>query len=165
MNLQARLTISADKKLVGKKIITSLTDNMTPQLWSSFMPEVKLIKHKVDDDLISMSIYDSKYFTNFDPGNPFEKWAAVEVVRFENIPEGLESLKVKGGLYAVFHYKGLSTDSAVYDYLFNTWLLASKYELDDRPHFEVLGDKYNDADPDSEEDIWLPIRLRTLEST
>ncbi len=164
MNLEPRLTISADRKLVGNRVMTSLTDNKTSELWSSFMPERKSIQHQVDDDLISMSIYGSDYFNPFDPANVFEKWAAVEVNRFENIPQGLESLKVKGGLYAVFHYKGLSTDTAVFDYLFNTWLPASKYELDDRPHFEVLGDKYKNGEPDSEEDIWLPIRLRTLES-
>jgi len=32
--------------------------------------------------------------------------------------------------------------------------------LDDRPHFEVLGDKYKNADPDSEEEIWIPIRTK-----
>jgi AraC family transcriptional regulator len=35
---------------------------------------------------------------------------------------------------------------------------ASNYDLDDRPHFEILGDKYKNGDPNSEEDIWIPIK-------
>jgi AraC family transcriptional regulator len=29
--------------------------------------------------------------------------------------------------------------------------------LDDRPHFEVLGEKYKNNDPTSEKEIWIPI--------
>jgi AraC family transcriptional regulator len=34
------------------------------------------------------------------------------------------------------------------------------YFLDDRPHFEILGDKYKNGDPDSEEEIWIPIKQK-----
>ena len=32
------------------------------------------------------------------------------------------------------------------------------YTLDDRPHFEILGEKYKNQDPDSEEELWIPIK-------
>jgi AraC family transcriptional regulator len=35
-------------------------------------------------------------------------------------------------------------------------LPGSEYFLDNRPHFEVLGDKYKNNDPTSEEEIWKP---------
>jgi AraC family transcriptional regulator len=38
--------------------------------------------------------------------------------------------------------------------------LSKEYELDDRPHFEILGDKYKNNDPNSEEEIWIPIKLK-----
>ena len=38
------------------------------------------------------------------------------------------------------------------------WLPHSNYNLDDRPHFNVLGDKYKNNDPDSEEDVYIPIK-------
>lgn len=41
-----------------------------------------------------------------------------------------------------------------------TWLPASDYNLDNRPHFEVLGEKYKNNDPTSEEEIWIPIKLK-----
>jgi AraC family transcriptional regulator len=37
-------------------------------------------------------------------------------------------------------------------------LPASGYELDDRPHFEILGERYKNNDPDSEEELWFPVR-------
>jgi len=30
--------------------------------------------------------------------------------------------------------------------------------LDNRPHFEVLGEKYKNGDPESEEEIWIPVK-------
>jgi AraC family transcriptional regulator len=75
-----------------------------------------------------------------------------------NYERGLFS--IPGGLYAVFDYKGSSTDSSIFQYIFETWLPNSDYELDNRPHFEVLGDKYKNNDPASEEEIWIPIKPR-----
>jgi AraC family transcriptional regulator len=34
------------------------------------------------------------------------------------------------------------------------------YTLDDRAHFEVLGEKYKNNDPLSEEEIWIPIKKK-----
>ena len=70
----------------------------------------------------------------------------------------MESLTLPSGLYAVFHYKGLSSDPSIFQYIFATWLPQSDYILDDRPHFEVLGEKYKNDDPDSEEDIYIPVK-------
>ena len=36
----------------------------------------------------------------------------------------------------------------------------SDYKPDDRPHFELLGAKYKNDDPDSEEEIWIPIKRK-----
>ena len=150
-------TISA-KKLVGKRVSTTIQNNQTPILWRSFMPRRKEILYRLNDDLVSMSVYDEKYFISFDPDREFMKWAAVEVSQFEQIPEGMERFELPGGLYAVFFYKGSSTDNSIFKMIFNEWLPASGYEIDARPHFEILGSKYMNADAESEEEIWIPIR-------
>jgi AraC family transcriptional regulator len=62
------------------------------------------------------------------------------------------------GLYAVFNYKGSNMDHSIFEYIFRSWLPDSEYYLDNRPHFEVLGDKYKNNDPSSEEEIWIPIK-------
>ena len=104
-----------------------------------------------------MQIYDSSYYQNFNPENEFEKWATVEVKDFRNIPIGMKSFTLKEGLYAVFDYKGPSSDNSIFQYIFWKWLPNSSYQIDDRPHFEVLGKNYKNNDQNSEEEIWIPI--------
>jgi AraC family transcriptional regulator len=147
-----------EKKLIGKRLTMSLADNKTGDLWKSFIPRRREIVNSVTNDMISMQVYKSTYFADFRPTNQFEKWATVEVVNFDNVPNGMETFTLTDGLYAVFDYKGLSTDNSIFQYIFGTWLPTSDYDLDDRPHFEVLGDKYKNNDPISEEEIWIPIQ-------
>ncbi len=70
----------------------------------------------------------------------------------------MESLVIPAEEYAIFHYKGLNTDVRIFEYIHGEWLPDSMYALDHRPHFEVLGDKYRNGDPNSEENIYIPIR-------
>lgn len=145
------------KKLIGYRLKMSVINNKTGQIWGQFGPRIKEIKNRVTADKISMQIYEPSYFQKFNPANEFEKWATVEVESFENLPIGMETFLIKEGLYAVFHYKGSSSDNSIFQYIFGQWLPNSPYNLDDRPHFEVLGEKYKNNDPNSEEEIWIPI--------
>lgn len=138
----------------------SLKNYRVADLWRSFMPDRNLISNRTDDNLISLAIYKSDHFTVFNPENEFEKWAAAQVNTVDDIPAGLEATTLPGGLYAVFDYKGLNTDNSIYQYIYGIWLPASDYSLDNRPHFEVLGPKYKNNDPDSEEEIYIPIKRK-----
>ncbi len=60
-------------------------------------------------------------------------------------------------LYAVFQYKGSNTTNKIFEYIYGTWIPSSGYLLDDRPHFEVLGEKYKNGSMYSEEEIWIPV--------
>jgi len=159
-NMQPRIETLKAKRLVGKRLTMSLTNNKTGELWKSFMPKRREITNNLTNDLISMQVYKPNHFAEFSPTNEFVKWATVEVVDFDNVPSDLETFTLTGGLYAIFDYKGSSADSSVFQYIFGTWLPNSDYLLDDRPHFEVLGEKYKNADPNSEEEIWIPIRQK-----
>jgi AraC family transcriptional regulator len=150
-----------EKKLIGKRLTMSLINNKTGELWQSFMPRRNEITNTVSTDLISMQVYHPSHFAEFKPTNEFEKWATVEVTSFENIPADMETFTLPGGLYAVFEYKGSSTDPSIFQYIFGTWLPNSDYQLDNRPHFELLGNKYKNNDPNSEEEIWIPIQRPT----
>lgn len=136
----------------------SLSDDKTVELWRSFMPKRKEIKNIIDSVLYSVQVYGSFYFEEFSPDKVFEKWAAVEVKDFDAVPGDMETCTLPGGLYAVFLYKGSSADATVFRYIFTDWLPDSGYALDGRPHFEILGEKYKNEDPDSEEEIWIPIK-------
>ncbi len=75
----------------------------------------------------------------------------------------METLILPGGLYAVFLYKGpAGAGSKLYQYIFETWLANSEFLLDNRPHFALMGGKYKNEDPNSEEEIWIPIKPKTI---
>ncbi len=155
--MQHRIEILSEKKLIGQRMKMSFEENKTFELWRSFMSRRYEIKNNLTTDLFSMQVYDDvAYFQSFNPSAIFEKWAAIEVSDFENIPEGMESYVLTGGKYAIFQQKGHST--AIFQYIFASWLPNSGYELDNREHFELLGEKYKHNDPSSEEDIWIPIK-------
>lgn len=147
--------------LVGKRIATSLVQNRTGELWRSFMPHRKSITHTVGTSLYSVQLYADGYFNSYNPAAEFEKWAAVQVTRFENLPEGMEALTIPAGLYAVFIHKGPAADGPkTFQYIFTQWLPQSGYVVDNRPHFEVMGEKYKADSPDSEEELWVPVKAR-----
>ena len=147
------------KKLIGYSIEMSLLDNQTQTIWQLFMPRLKEIKNAVSADLFSLQNYPENYFTNFTPETIFTKWAAVEVKDFENIPEGFKKLEITGGKYAVFLHKGNTEMFAkTAQYIYTEWLPNSGFQLDNKPHFEVLGDNYlGHENPESEEEIWIPV--------
>ncbi|MEP7376401.1 MAG: GyrI-like domain-containing protein [Chitinophagaceae bacterium] len=162
--MEPRIEILSEKKLVGKRLRVSLAANKTGELWRSFMLKKKEIKNSIGPVLYSMQLYDDSYFDNFHPDKVFEKWATVEVADFDNVPEHMESYLLSGGLYAVFLHKGLSTDNSAFQYIFTSWLPNADYILDNRPHFEILGQQFKNGDPDSEEEIWVPVKTKKINS-
>ena len=156
--MEPRIERLSRKLLIGQHVTMSLVNNMTGFLWGQFAPRIKEVPNRVSLDKISMQVYPADYYNPFSPAKEFEKWATVEVSTLENKPEGMSSFVLEGGLYAVFDYKGSSSDPSIFQYIYSQWIPASKYAVDDRPHFEVLGEKYKNNSPDSEEEIWIPIR-------
>ena len=156
--MNPRIVSSAERKLVGKRMRMSLAANKTGELWRSFVPRRSEITNNLTRNLISMQIYGPAHFAEFKPTNEFEKWATVEVTDFEKVPSEMETFILPAGLYAVFDYTGSSNDPSIFQYIFGVWLPGSAYDLDDRPHFEILGEKYKNDDPTSEEEIWIPIK-------
>ena len=159
---EPRIETIAEKKLKGMHISMSHANNRTAELWRSFMPQRNAIPNKLNSDLYSLQIYPNTYsFQRFDPMASFENWAAAEVSTHSYVPEGMEALTITGGQYAVFTYKGNPIHAGpFFQYIFGTWLPSSDYELDARPHFEVLGAKYKNNDDASEEEVWVPVRKK-----
>ena len=156
-----RIETINEKKLVGKRITLSYADYRIGELWGSFMPRRKEITNTLTNDLISLVVYAPNHFIDFKPTNEFERWATVEVEDFNKLPDEMETYNLSNGLYAVFNYKGMSSGaSAFFQYIYTEWVPNSNYILDDRAHFEVLGEKYKNNDPSSEEEIWIPIKAK-----
>lgn len=154
-----RIEILGELKLVGQRVTMSLSANKTRELWKNFLSRLKVIPNTVGTTLYSIQLYDDLYFKTFNPHSTFEKLAAIEVTNFNAVPSDMEAFTLPSGLYAVFQHRGAAaTAPTTFNYIFSTWLPDSEYTIDNRPHFEVLGEKYKNEDPDSEEEIWIPIR-------
>lgn len=159
--MEAKIVTFDCKLILGKKLEMSLANNLTPILWKSFIPQIPSIPNRITKELISVSVYPQDYFQSFHPSRNFEKWAGVEVSLTNDTLIGLESLRIENGMYAEFLYQGLPKEAGVfYQNIFRNWLPNSKYQLDASPHFEVMGEKYKNEDPNSEELVYIPITLR-----
>lgn len=157
--MQPQFVTIESKKLLGTCLEMSLAENRTGELWRSFMPRLKEIETRIGNNLYSLQVYDEDYFQQFSPTREFEKWALAEVKNFSVIPDEMEPFELAGGLYAVFQHKGMGTE--IFQFIFQEWLPKSGYTLDNRPHFEILGEKYKQGSPDSEEEIWIPVKQKT----
>jgi AraC family transcriptional regulator len=160
--MHPEIRMLSEKKLIGKNIRMTLAENKTVELWKRFMPRRKEIKNNLNADLISMQVFDSSFeMKDFNQHTTIDKWAAVEVSDFNFIPEGMNTFTIRAGHYAVFLHRGpASAGVKTFQYIFTTWLPDSGYELDSRPHFEILGDRYKNEDPESEEEVFIPIRRK-----
>ena len=159
--MELRLEILTEKKLAGLKTEMSFANNKTRELWQRFMPRRAELINSVGADLYSLEIYPPDFFKHFNPTSVFEKWAAIEVSAFDQVPANMNVITVPGGLYAIFIHKGPASDAVkTYQYIFSTWMPKSNFEIDDRPHFALMGSKYKNEDPDSEEEIWIPVRRK-----
>jgi AraC family transcriptional regulator len=160
--MQSGIELLNEKKLIGKHMSMCLADNKTFELWKSFMPRRKEIKNSIGTNLFSIQVYDEQTdFNNFDLHTVFEKWAAVEVTYFDTVPTEMETYTLRSGLYAVFIHEGAAKTAAkTFQYIYGEWLPSSIYLPDNRPQFEILGEKYKNDDSESEEEVWIPIKLK-----
>lgn len=155
-----RIETINEKKLIGKRLRMSFANYKAVELWKDFMLRRDEITNNLTTDLISLANYKATHFADFKPTNEFERWAAVEVLDFDSVPNEMETFVLPGGLYAVFDHKGSNNDHSIFQYIYGTWLPSAEYDLDDRPHFEILGKKYKNNDPKSEEEIWIRIKRK-----
>ena len=158
--LEPKISTIAEIKLIASKCDMSFAEDKTGQLWRSFSPAIKNIPNKKNHFKYSVQIFpNSNFFKNFDPTTTFQKYAAVEADISENLPENLEVLIIPAGLYAIFTYIGKPSEAEkTFYYIYYQWLKESGFALDERPHFAIMGDKYIGEHPDSEEELFIPIR-------
>jgi AraC family transcriptional regulator len=158
--MEPRILTMERKIIIGNHRRMSMRHEGTVDLWRSFMPRRNEILNPSTAELICAQVYDHEFdFRQSTLETRFDKWAGREVVSADHVPSGMEVLEIPSGLYAVFHYVGRPVDCEDFFYnIYFKWLPESGYERDDRPHFEVLGEKYKNDDPSSEEDVYVPIR-------
>ncbi len=155
--MEPRIEQIEEKYFIGMSIEMSLVDNKTFQLFSTFMPRRKEISNNKTHDVFDLIIYPKGYFLRFNPTTNFKKHALVEVSDFDNIPEGMEKLTLPSGQYAVFSFEGHIPNPENFKYIYSTWLPNSNFNLDDRPHFDILSEKIQQKSPDAIQEFWIPV--------
>ncbi|MGB6269131.1 MAG: GyrI-like domain-containing protein, partial [Olleya sp.] len=128
-----KIVTTKDILIVGvKDSLTFITNAQgTGDLARQFMPKRHLIKNRVGTEKFSIQVYDGFDFKNRTPHTEYEKWVGVEVSNFDTIPEGMETLIIEAGNYAVFNYKGKPEGFIeAWQYTHTNWLPNSKYQLD-----------------------------------
>ncbi|NVO86143.1 GyrI-like domain-containing protein [Hymenobacter sp. P5252] len=157
--MQPRLFDAPARRLVGQRLVMSREHDRTAELWRAFMARRWEMEEPIGPNLFSVTQYPSAYFASYSPRTEFCKWAALEVSAAAPVPPNMQVLTVPAGRYAIFDYRGSSLDPRIFQAILTEWLPASDFLLDNsRPHLEVLGPGYRNADPSSEEEIWLPVR-------
>lgn len=147
------------RKLVGLSIKTTQSENKTRELWQNFRPRSRQLS-QVLPGAYSVQIYPAgTSFGQFSPTMQFEKWAAVAVPDWTDVPEGLQKLEIPAGTYAKFMYQGTAPGFPRFAaYIFSDWLPRSGFRLAERPHFDYMPPEYKGPmHPEAEEEIWVPI--------
>ena len=103
-----RIIQSPEILIIGMKANMSFEtiSEDTVKLARQFMPRLKEINNRVDDNTLSLQNYNNFDYNNLSPTMTFEKWVGVEVNDLNDVPEGMETLTISSGNYLVIDFKG-----------------------------------------------------------
>ncbi len=126
----------------------------TSALWRGFRGRLDELELEKGASLFSLQIY-----SGIKAGEIHQRWAAAESPSV--LPAGMHQMEIPVGLYAVFLYRGgmAGFEAFLRDAIFQK-LPALSLDLDDRPHFQLLGEGFNPFSESSEEEVWIPVRPR-----
>lgn len=154
--LEPKIIFKDTFTVVGMEIITTQEDNNTnftiPKLWSRFNPRANEINNRHAGGL---GLCVSEGFENCD----FSYMACCEVSAVDSIPEGMIARTIPACKYLVFTHKG-SVDNLgeTYDFIYGKYIPNANYEIQTKVDFELYDERFNPDSPDSEMDIYIPIK-------
>lgn len=146
--------------LVGKSLSVTLLESRIQELWKYFSIARKEIQHIKGTASYAVEEYPGlNFFEIINPYRHFKRWAAVEVSKVEELPQGLNQLDMPAGKYAVFSFTGSAKEAqGAFRYIYQTWLKESPYQLADRPHFAKMEEGYDPSNFNAQEEFWIPIQ-------
>ncbi len=155
------MEVTKDRFLVGLNTeLDGIQPLLVKKLWKEFRSSIVQFKFRLDHNYYSVNVYDRTFDPSiFSNKEVYSKWAAVLVKSPMDCPDSFSSLIIPAGTYAVFEHRGPASafrSSAIF--IYGDWLPASGFQLDHRPHFEILGPSYQPDDPGASEEVWIPVR-------
>ncbi|MEA4919401.1 MAG: AraC family transcriptional regulator [Clostridiaceae bacterium] len=149
-------------KVAGLRGETTLRDNRLRALWGLANSMYSQIPNQVQGGR-AFGICEACEGNNLYTMNDdvvFTEVAGIEVSSFDGLPACFVQKTIPGGRYAVFTHRGtLRMLPQTFDYIWSTWFLTTKEELDGREDFELYDERFLGYDhPDSEIDLYIPVR-------
>lgn len=155
------IEIEEDKLIMGIEGINSIVENNLPELWTSFLPRIHEIHHKVLEP-VAYSICRSSppIISAITEDDSYKLLIGVEVTSIQGIPAQMRTCKIHAGKYVVFRHKGpVKRLQDTYHFIWGHWLQHTDKELDERDDFEVYGPDF--IGPDHENSIvkiYIPVK-------
>lgn len=158
ITLEPEIVEIKEVKLAGVRGTTTLADNCLPDLWECYL-QLRKNYSRTEADGYSVCETDKAVYTEAGDvifsvmiGSPAESFAV--------IPDAWIQKTIAAGKYAVFTHRGsLGNLDKTYDYIFGTWLLSGKGDLDEREDFEIYRSKITAYDhPDNTVEIYIPVK-------
>lgn len=149
-------------KVVGIRRQTEIKSKEIKKLWDEFYDfehQVYYSYHQHRKFGIYESSLDETHFI-ISEESMFSEVVGIEVESFENVPSYFVKKVIPGGRYAVFtHHGSLELLQQTINYIWGTWLLSTKEEVDSRETFEVMDERFlGYHHPDSVLDLYIPLR-------
>ncbi len=144
--------------LVGLPFYGDASEGQFGKTWDRFIKIEKQIKKRVNQEVTyGVEIYGEEFHTD-------QKWVyfpSVAVSDLAEIPDILFGKILPAATYAVFTVKGgLDKIPETFRYAYDQWLPASKYEMGYAFDFELYDERFKGREPDSELDLYLPVKLK-----
>ncbi len=121
-------------------------------LWTEFWGRHGEIKSIVNENVTYgvMANYDEST-------KAWDYLAGLEVSNSAALPEGMVSLTIPAGKYAIFPCT-LPTIEKVYNYIYQEWLPKSGHQHAAQPEFELYPETFQPQNPESEFQVYVPLQ-------
>ncbi len=140
--------------VMGLHIVTQPMSPEIPALWPRLMSRQAEIERPTER-AVSYGVMQS----DSPDMTPLQYWAAIAVAPSTRTPQGMETLTIPAGHYAVFRCP-LSGLGEGFGKIFHELLPASDYEQVPGPYYERYNEAFNPGDPKSIVEIYLPVRRK-----
>jgi AraC family transcriptional regulator len=138
--------------VVGMRYRGKNENNEIPQMWGVFGPRMQEI-----EDVANRSVcYGISDNVDASTGE-FDYIAGLEVSGGKEVPEGMVSWEVPAGRYAVFPTT-LPKIGETFQHAYHEWMPASEFEHRPGPDFEQYDQSFDNDDPDSQFDLFIPLK-------
>lgn len=152
--MEPKIVTHSSFEVIGMQIRTTPMSPEIPALWPRFMDRLPEVEPVLEPE-VSYGVMEML------PGEVtgLNYLAAVSVPSAAHVPDGMISMTIPAGQYAVFDFP-LSDTGSAFGFIFETWLPSLGLSQPESPYFERYNENFNPADPASRVEVHIPIRPR-----